>query len=358
MTYGINTTHIQTVGTLPQTLPPLSLPSFDLENIKKLASPALAITILALTEAIAISKAIALRSGQKIDGNQEVIGQGLSNIIGSFFSAYPASGSFNRSGLNYESGAQTPLASIFAAIFLAIIILFIAPLAAYLPTAVMAAILFLVAWGLIDFHHIKEIIHAGRGETALLIITFFSTLFIELEFAIFAGVFVSIALYLRNSAKPNVGSYLPDNSTKNHKFILSEKLPDCIQMHILRIDGPIFFGSINYIDHAISEIEKKYPQKKHLLLIFASVNIIDLSGIDLLKNLVKKWRINDGDVYFTNMNDYVRETIRKGGLVDMIGEDHIFSSKPEAITSIIPQLNKKHCLSCPTKIFQECPKNK
>ncbi|MDZ4384786.1 MAG: SulP family inorganic anion transporter, partial [Candidatus Moranbacteria bacterium] len=188
--FGFEITGIKTVGALPATLPPFSMPDFDFSVLKKIASPALAITMLALTEAIAISRAVAMRSGQRIDGNQEVIGQGMSNLIGSFFSAYPASGSFNRSGLNYESGAKTPMASIFAAVFLGIIILFVASLAKFLPIAVMAGILFLVAWGLIDFHHIRHIARSSKGEIGLLLVTFLSTLFLELEFAIFVGVFL------------------------------------------------------------------------------------------------------------------------------------------------------------------------
>ncbi|MEA1053929.1 SulP family inorganic anion transporter, partial [Lamprobacter modestohalophilus] len=114
------------------------------------APTALAVTLFALTEAVSIARALAARGGYRIDGNQEFIGQGLSNIAGSFFSGYVATGSFNRSGVNFEAGARTPLAAIFAALLLMVIVLLVAPLASYLPTAAMAAILFLVAWGLVD----------------------------------------------------------------------------------------------------------------------------------------------------------------------------------------------------------------
>jgi SulP family sulfate permease len=133
---------ISTVGALPGSLPPLSMPGFDLGTIKELATAALAVSLLALTEAISIARALAVRSGQEIDGNQEFIGQGLSNLLGSFFSAYVATGSFNRSGLNYTAGAQTPLASIFASGLLVAIVLLVAPFAAYLPNAAMAGVLF------------------------------------------------------------------------------------------------------------------------------------------------------------------------------------------------------------------------
>jgi hypothetical protein len=155
---------IRTLGALPGALPPLSHPDFSLENMRKLLAIAVAVTVLGLTEAISIARAIALKSGQRIDGNQEFIGQGLSNIVASFFSGYPSSASFNRSGLNYEAGARTPLAAACSALFLVAVLLAVAPLVAYLPIASMAAILFLVAWGLFDFHSIRGIIRASRPK--------------------------------------------------------------------------------------------------------------------------------------------------------------------------------------------------
>jgi len=151
-----------------------------------MSSSALAITMLALTEAVSIARSVAVRSEQRIDGNQEFIGQGLSNIFGSFFSGYASSGSFNRSGLNYAAGAQTPLRQSFQ---------HCSSLphccwwhACRLPAdSAMAAILFLVAWGLIDFHHIHSIFHTSRSETVVLFTTLLSTLFVELEFAIYVG---------------------------------------------------------------------------------------------------------------------------------------------------------------------------
>lgn len=153
------------VGALPGQLPPLSSPSFDLSVLQELIPIAIAMTIFAITEAVSIARSIGVKSGQHIDGNQEFIGQGLSNICGSFFSGYVATGSFNRSGVNYDAGAKTPLASVFAGLLLMVIVLFVAPLAVWLPNAAMAGILFLVAWALIDFHHIKTIIKASYPET-------------------------------------------------------------------------------------------------------------------------------------------------------------------------------------------------
>lgn len=178
--YGVEVTHIKTVGALPSGLPPLSAPDFSFGALNQMLFPSLIITMLALTEAVSISRAVATKSGQHIDGNQEFVGQGLSNVIGSFFSSYASSGSFNRSGVNYAAGARTPLAAVFASVFLLIILLLVAPLATYLPDAAMAGILFLVAWSLIDFHHISLLPKISRQETIVLWVTLIGTL-IDLE---------------------------------------------------------------------------------------------------------------------------------------------------------------------------------
>ena len=151
-----NYSEIKLVGEIPAHLPPLSHPEFSFETLKLLAPEAFAVALLGLIEAVSISRAVATKSSQRIDSNQEFIGQGLSNITGSFFSSYAGSGSFTRSGINYEAGAKTPLSAILAAVFLMIIVLLIAPLTAYLPIAAMGGVILLVAYNLIDFHHIKH----------------------------------------------------------------------------------------------------------------------------------------------------------------------------------------------------------
>jgi SulP family sulfate permease len=187
--------NVPTVGALPAALPQLSMPSFNPSTWAHLSASAAIIAVLALTEAIAIARSVALRSGQAIDCNQEVIGQGLSNLAGSFLSGYPSSGSFTRSGLNYDAGAKTPLAAVFSSLFLVGILALITGWIAYLPMAAMAGILFLVAWGLIDRKEIISIIKGPRHETLVLAVTFFSTLLVELEYAVFIGIAVSLLLH-------------------------------------------------------------------------------------------------------------------------------------------------------------------
>lgn len=190
---------LPTVQALPGALPPLSWPDLRIDTIRGLFGPTLVMTLVALTEAVAIAKAVARRHNDKLDGNQEFIGQGLANLAGAFFSAYPASGSFNRSGVNVESGARTPLAAICASMFLVLILLFVAPLAQYLPMAVIGGLLLVVAWGLIDVDEIKRMWRDEPLERVPLIVTLLATITLSLEWAILLG--ITSALIVRRTAR-------------------------------------------------------------------------------------------------------------------------------------------------------------
>lgn len=190
---------IRTVDALPGALPPLSMPDVSLDTLKMLLIPSIAMTLLALAEAVSIAQALAKRRHEALDGNQEFFGQGLANVIGSFFSSYPASGSFNRSGVNVAAGACTPFSAIMASLFLVSILYFVAPLAKFLPLAAVAAILFLVAWNLIDRREIRYLL-SDKFERITLVATFTATLVIPLEWAILLGVAVSLAVKRLRSA--------------------------------------------------------------------------------------------------------------------------------------------------------------
>jgi sulfate permease, SulP family len=188
------------LGALAGGLPPLSMPLFDLGTWRLLLGAALAVTLLSLVEAVSIGRAIAIKSGQQIDGNQEFVGQGLANMSAAFFSGYPCSASFNRSGLNYEAGAKTPLASVFAAFVLLGVLMFVAGWARYLPLAATAGILLLVAYGLLHIDEVRALFKGPRTDIAVFMVTFLSTLLLNLEAAIAVG--VAFSLLIKRFAKP------------------------------------------------------------------------------------------------------------------------------------------------------------
>ncbi len=343
------------VGEIPSKLPPFSVPNLTLEKIRLLSSDAFAIALLGLIEAVAIARAIAARTYQRIDGNQEFIGQGLSNLVGSFFSCYAGSGSFTRSGVNHAAGAKTPMAAIFAAVFLALILLLIAPLTAYLPIPAMSGIILYVAYRLIDFHHIREIFHTSRNETAILLVTFLSTLFLELEFAIYIGVILSLVIYLQRTSKPKMVRLAPTQEEGQRKFVDNAVKPieECPQLQIMRIDGSLFFGAINHVSTELHEIsERKQP---YLLIVANGINFIDIAGAEFLVQEIHRWRSLGGDVYFSGTKESVIEFLQRGTYWKEIGEDHFFESKQKAIGQIFQLLDRQICNSCTARIFLECP---
>lgn len=350
----LGTQQIRTVSALPAALPPFALPAFSLDGLRTAASIAFAITILGLTEAVSIARAIALRSEQRIDGNQEFIGQGLSNIVGSFFSAYASSGSFNRSGLNYEAGAKTPLASIFAALILVFVLLLVAPLARYLPIPTMAAILFLIAWGLIDFKQIRNIARTSRQESAVLLVTFVATLTAELVSAIYIGVLISLMLYLNRTSRPRIVDVKPDPTEHGYVYTRDSGLPDCPQLKIVQIRGSIFFGAVDHVLGVLQRIDANNPVQKHVLIDATGVNFIDVAGAEMLAQEAKRRRRLGGGLYLYRVNDEVMGLLSRGGYLNDIGKDNIFPVRSRAVGFIYPKLDAEICRTCERQIFREC----
>jgi len=348
---------IKLVGEIPAHLPPLSHPVFSFETIKALAPEAFAVALLGLIEAVSISRAVATKSNQRINANQEFIGQGMSNIFGSFFSSYAGSGSFTRSGINYEAGAKTPLSAIFAAFSLMLIVLLIAPLTAYLPVAAMGGVILLVAYNLIDFHHIKHTLSFSKSESSILITTFLATLFLELEFAIYLGVLLSLIIFLAKTTTPEIPTLALDGEpdAKGRKLINISKKPlrQCPQLKIIRIDMSIYFGSINHIQNRIAKIvdnERIY----HILIVASRVNLIDLSGAEALVAENGRLRLHGGGLYFVGLKSSVYEFAARSNFIKNIGADHFFDSKEQAIRNIYSRLDKAVCSSCNALVFREC----
>ncbi len=352
--FGQDVTGIVTIGALPASLPPLSSPDFTANTIKDLSTAAFALSLFALTEAISIARSIGSRSGQRIDGNQEFIGQGLSNIFGSFFSGYVATGSFNRSALNFQAGAKTPLAAVLAGLLLMILVVLVAPLAAYLPNAAMAGILFMVAWGLIDFKEIKHILKSSHRETMVLGITFFGALFLELELAIFAGVIMSLLLYLEKVSKPAIIGRVPDPRLPKRSFNTDPDLPECPQLKILRIDGNIFFGSVNHVEQTFDRLRMLSPEQKHLAVVAQGINFVDMQGADALATEAKKRRDNGGGMYLINVKQGLWDALERYGCLEATGGRNIFQTKGAALRGIYQKLDKNICNKCPYRIFIEC----
>ncbi len=342
---------ITRVGALSASLPPLSMPDFSLSTLRLLAPGVIAVTLLALTEAISIARAMALRSGQSIDSDQEFIAQGLSNLVGSFFSAYVATGSFNRSGLNYECGARTPIAAASSGLILIGLVTLVAPMASYLPNAAMAGVLFLVAWGLIDWHHIHQTLRTSRSETIIMVATFLSTLFLNLEIAILFGVMLSLGIYLARTSNPRVVSRVPDPDHPRRRFTIPVDVTECARIRVVRVDGSLFFAAVGAIQEQLESVTTPQP---HLVIVASGINFIDLSGAEFLALEAMKRREAGGGLYLVRLKEAPRALLERGGYLTTIGEDNVFGSKDEAIQAIFARLNQDDCGHCTHHVYREC----
>jgi len=351
------TDSIKTVGAMPAYFPPLSTPDFSLNSLKALAPEAFAIALLGLIEASSIGRSIATKSNQRINANQEFIGQGTSNIVGSFFSSYASSGSFTRSGVNFESGARTPLSAILAALFLMVIVFLVAPLISYLPLAAMAGVILLVAYNLIDFKNIKKTFTYSKSESVIFTATFLATLLFELEFAIYLGVLLSLMLFIAKTSTPDVHTLAfgtpPGEGDRRLQSIRKAPLVQCPQLKIIRIDMSIYFGSINHIQKQISQIVDN-QRIYHILIVASGVNFIDLAGIEALLIENTRLKAQNGSLYFVAVKSTAFEFMEKVNFVNEIGRDNFFDSKAEAINVLYDRLDKSKCEKCQALVFKEC----
>ncbi len=265
----------------------------------------------------------------------------------------PSSGSFNRSGVNYEAGARTPLASVFASIMLLLVLLAVAPLAAYLPNAAMAGILFLVAWGLIDFHHIEHIWHTSKAESAILVSTLIGTL-INLEMGIFIGVFLSLVNYLYRSSKPEILPVVPAPEEGAYHFTRARGKPECPQMRIVRINGAVYFGAASYVQQALQQIDEDNPRQKSVLIDAGRLTTMDIAGAEILAQEARRRRRLGGGLYFYRLDSTIRDFLRKGDYLKDIGEGAFFPVMTNVTGALYWTLNPDICRNCKPRIFKEC----
>jgi SulP family sulfate permease len=231
-----------------------------------------------------------------------------------------------------------------------------APYAAYLPKAAMAGVLFLVSWGLIDWHEIREIIKFSARETVVLAVTFFGALFLDLEFAIFLGVMLSLVLYLEKVSKPRLLTRTPDKNLPNNAFSTDADLPQCPQLRFVSVEGSLFFGSVNHLEEQFGRIRAETPQQKHLAMMCDGINFADLQGSHALYKEAKIRQADGGNLYLVNVKEGLWNALEACECFDKDGARNIFQSKSAAVHAIYQKLDKHKCEGCTARIFKECGK--
>jgi len=323
------------VGNIPSGLPAFRLPTLGLDAIMSLLSAALIIALVAFMESISMAKAMATKSKQKIDPNQELIGQGLSNLGGAFFQAYPACGSFTGSAINLQAGAKTGFAMVFNGIFVAVVLLFLTPYLYHLPKAVLAVIILLAVTGLVTPAALKHTWQASRVDGMVAVVTFLVTLAAapHLDKGIMVGAGLALVLFLYNTMKPRVailGRY-KDGTLRDAKL---NNLPASNIVTAIRFDGRLYFANISYFEDAVLNAVADNPEAPYVLIVGDGINEIDASGEEVIHHLVERLNENGIVVLFAGLKKQVMDVMRATGLWDVIGARRFYSTAELALEAI------------------------
>jgi len=309
--YGSATTQIELIGKLSITLLPISAPTFDLESLyvlRELLGSAFAIAFLGLMQTVVISRSLAEKSGQHIDTNQEIIGQGISNVVAPFLSSFAGSGSFNRSAAHYDAGARTPMAAVYASVFLALIVLAGTRVIAYIPMAAVAGALILVGYGLIDLKGVRNILRT-RQETAIFALTFITALALGLTAAVFVGLMLSLLVYLWYASTPNV-------------LVETHIARDGRPVSVVTISGNLFFGSVRHVERALEKLGEK-DDNNILLLRTDHLTYLDVPGAMMLAAEASNRRSMGDEIYIYVTRSSVHKVLEQSACLETFGADHI-----------------------------------
>jgi SulP family sulfate permease len=349
---------LRTVGYIATPWPRFELPHISWASVSELLGLAFALTIVALGQAISIAKAVAAKSGQRIDANREFRGQGLSNIVGGLFSCYVSCGSMNRSMPNLQAGARTPLAAVFSALLLLALVAVSAPLLAQIPMAALAALLMLVAVALLDIARWQQLFRLSRTEFGVALATLVATVTIRLEMAILLGTLLSLMSFLYRTSKPAMRTMGFDGWGPERQFVViaddKNALPECPQLKLLRMEGEVYFGATQHVADMLYNLRHMPQPQKHLLVMGKSMNFIDLAGAELWEAELNARRAMGGDLYFHRPRPEVIQMWKTTGFTRVLGPEHQFPDKRTAIAAIFQKLDPQICQDCTARIFWEC----
>jgi SulP family sulfate permease len=328
------------VGEIPSGLPSLALPHLDLQVIMQILPSAIIISLVGFMEAISIAKAMAAKTKDRIDPNQELIGQGIANVVGSISQSYPASGSFSRSAVNLNAGARTGMSSVFTGLVVLVTLLFLTPLLYHLPQSVLAAVIMMAVVGLINFQAIRHAWEAQKHDGIAAIVTFIATLAFapHLDNGILVGAGLAIILFLYRTMKPRVallGRY-SDGTLRDVK--VNPDLPTSEHVIAMRFDGQLYFANVSYFEDTVLEAIADHRNAKFVLIVSDGINRLDASGEEVIHHLVSRLQDNGITLIFSGLKKQVLDVMRATGLAELVGWDNIFATEDQAINAIYERL--------------------
>jgi len=343
----------EVVGAIPEGLPEVSLPTFDLDKLGAMFSAALVIALVGFMEAISIAKAVAAKTKQRLDPNQELIGQGVGNIVGSFTQSYPTSGSFSRTAVNMNMGATSGLSAVFTVLIVLITLLFLTPLLYHLPQAVLAAIIIMAVGGLVNIEAIRHAWKAHKHDGIASIVTFFATILFapHLDTGILVGAGLAITLFLLRTMKPRVALLGRYGDGTLRDISVNPGLPTSPHVMAMRFDGSLYFANVSYFEDAVLEALAERPSTRAVLIVGDAINQLDASGEEIIHHLVERLRAAGVMLVFSGLKRQVMGVMRQTGLIEAVGEENIFATEAQAITAIYERLGEsaQNDLFCPVK---------
>ena len=291
------------IGVVPDGLPTIQMPQIDLDQLINLGTVAIAISLIGFMEAISIAKAMATQTKQRLDADQELIGQGLSNIVSSFFQGYPVSGSFSRSAVNISAGAVTGFASVVTGLVVGITLLFLTPLLYHLPQATLAAVIITAVINLIKFKPIKYAWRVQKHDAIISIITFFVTLLLapELELGIIVGIVLSLGSYCYRSMRPRI-ICLSKNNQGVFRNSDANNIPKCCSISVMRFDGPLIFTNAGHFENEVIERVATKPELRYFIIDAIAINEIDATGQEMLHSLSTRLYEQNINLFFARVH--------------------------------------------------------
>jgi sulfate permease, SulP family len=330
------------VGKIPGGLPALRVPTLSWDAVVSLLSAALVIALVGFMESMAMAKALAAKTRQRLDPNQELIGQGVANLGGAFFQSYPACGSFTGSAINLQAGAQTGLAMIFNGLFVVATLLLLTPLLYHLPKATLGVIILLAVTSLVTPAALKHTWRASRADGVVAAVTFFVTLLAapHLDRGIMIGAALAVLLYLYQTMRPRVAvlGRHPDGALRDRQ--VSGDLPDSPEVLALRFDAGLYFANAAFFEEQVLAAVAAKPGIKVVLITGAAINRMDASGEEVVRHLVERLRAGNLTVVFSGLKKQVLDVMRRTGLDELIGPQNILASDDLALAAIYRQLGR------------------
>ena len=327
------------VGDIPRGLPSLSIPNIDAALMWQLLPGALVLTLIGLMEAMSIARTIATRTKQHIDINQELIGQGMANLVGGVFNSYAVSGSFSRSAINFGAGAASGLSSVVASVIVMLTLLYLTPLFYYLPQATLAIVVILAVLSLVRITAVRRAWQVSRADGGIAIVTFLVTLAFapQLHWGIVTGVVLSLGHFLRRTMRPHV-AYLARHEDGALVDADAHGLQLDPHIAVIRFDARLYYGAAAYFEDRVLEALVRLPELRHIVLDAGGINRIDATGVETLRRLVEDLRAGGVGIYVTRVKNDVWKVMERDGLAGMIGDDHFFDWNQHALEHLWSQM--------------------